>query len=72
MLKRAQLPHIRLHDLTHTCATILLTAGKHPKFVQELLDYASINVTLDTYSHVIKGRNSGNEVALVSHFVYIS
>jgi integrase len=30
-------------------------AGRHPKFVHELLGYASISITLDTYSHVIKG-----------------
>ena len=31
LLKRAELPAIRLHDFRHTCATILLMAGKHPK-----------------------------------------
>ena len=39
----------------HTCATILLMADKHPKYVQELLGHASISITLDTYSHVIEG-----------------
>jgi integrase len=57
--KRAELPHIRLHDLRHTCATILLMAGKHPKYVQELLGHASISITLDTYSHVIEGMDGG-------------
>lgn len=55
LLKRADLPPVRLHDLRHTCATILLMAGKHPKYVQELLGHASISITLDTYSHVIEG-----------------
>ena len=59
LLKKAELPAIRLHDLRHTCATILLMAGKHPKFVQELLGHASINITLDTYSHVIEGMDGG-------------
>jgi integrase len=59
LLKRAELPAIRLHDLRHTCATILLMAGKHPKYVQELLGHASINITLDTYSHVIEGMDGG-------------
>ena len=59
LLKRAELPPIRFHDLRHTCATILLTAGKHPKFVQELLGHASISITLDTYSHVIEGMDGG-------------
>jgi integrase len=59
LLKRAELPTIRLHDLRHTCATILLMAGKHPKYVQELLGHASISITLDTYSHVIEGMDGG-------------
>jgi site-specific recombinase XerD len=33
--------------------------GKHPKHVQELLGHASINITLDTYSHVIEGMDGG-------------
>ena len=59
LLKRAELPAIRLHDLRHTYAMILLVAGKHPKYVQELLGPASINTTLDTYSHVIEGTDDG-------------
>lgn len=46
-------PTIRLHDLRHTHATILLLAGEHPKVVQERLGHATISITLDTYSHVI-------------------
>lgn len=59
LLKRADLPPIRLHDLRHTCATILLMVGKHPKYVQELPGHASISITLDTYSHVIEGMDGG-------------
>src|SRR5215213_12023560 len=40
MLERVGLPHIRFHDLRHTCATLLLGKGVHPKFVQELLGHA--------------------------------
>ena len=64
LLKRAELPAIRLHDLRHTCATILLMAGKHPKYVQELLGHADISITLDTYSHVIEGMDGGLAVAI--------
>jgi integrase len=46
-------PNIRFHDLRHTHATLLLKAGVHPKIVQERLGHSSINVTLDTYSHVL-------------------
>jgi integrase len=59
LLKKAGLPAIGLQDLLHTCATILLMAGKHTKFVQELLRHASISITLDTYSHVIEGMDGG-------------
>jgi integrase len=52
-LRKAGLPRIRFHDLRHTCATLLLTAGVHPKVVQERLGHARIEVTLDTYSHVM-------------------
>ena len=52
---RAKVPRIRLHDLRHTHATLLLQAGVHPKVVQERLGHASITITLDRYSHVIEG-----------------
>jgi integrase len=53
ILERAAFPHIRFHDLRHTCATLLLSKGVHPKFVQELLGHANISITLERYSHVI-------------------
>ena len=54
LLERAGLPKtVRLHDLRHTCATLLLGKGVHPKIVQELLGHATIAITLDTYSHVL-------------------
>jgi integrase len=53
LLRKAGLPQIRFHDLRHTCATLLLTKGVHPKVVQELLGHSSIAITLDTYSHVL-------------------
>lgn len=56
LLKRARLPQsIRFHDLRHTCATLLLSRSVHPKIVQELLGHATIAITLDTYSHLLKG-----------------
>ena len=50
---------IRLYDLRHTCATLLLCRNVHPKYVQELLGHASIAQTLDTYSHVLPGMDGG-------------
>ena len=55
MLKAAGLPNIRLYDLRHTCATLLLTQGENPKVVSERLGHASVVLTLDTYSHVLPG-----------------
>lgn len=54
-IERYALPVIRLHDLRHTWATLALKSGIHPKVVQERLGHATINVTLDTYSHVTAG-----------------
>lgn len=51
--RKGNLPDIRFHDLRHTCATLLLLKGVHPKIVQELLGHSSISITLDTYSHVL-------------------
>jgi integrase len=53
LLKRASIPDICFHDLRHTCATLLLSQGTHPKLVQELLGHATIAMTLDTYSHFL-------------------
>lgn len=53
LLKHAGLPIIRLHDLRHTAATLLLSLGEHPKVVQERLGHATISVTMDVYSHVM-------------------
>jgi len=55
LLRRAWLPDIRFHELRHTCATLLLTKGVHPKIVSEMLGHSSVSITLDTYSHVIPG-----------------
>jgi len=53
LLKDAELPNIRIHDLRHTHATLLLLRGVHPKVVSERLGHADITITLKTYSHVI-------------------
>jgi len=44
---------IRLYDLRHSCATLLLSAGENPKIVSERLGHASITLTLDVYAHVL-------------------
>ena len=64
LLRRAGLTTIRLHDLRHTCATIFLMAGKHPKFVQEMFGHANISTTMDTSRHVIEGMDGGLAYAM--------
>jgi integrase len=51
-LARAGLPRLRFHDLRHTNASLLLREGVHPKVVPSLLGLATVQITLDTYSHV--------------------
>jgi integrase len=49
----AKLPRIRVHDLRHTAATLLLAQGVHPRVVMELMGHSQIAVTMNTYSHVV-------------------
>lgn len=49
------LPAIRLHDLRHTHASLMLASGVPVKVVQERLGHASATITLDVYSHVLPG-----------------
>jgi integrase len=64
LLEKAGLPDIRFHDLRHTCATLLLSRGHHPKLVQELLGHASVAITLDRYSHVLPGMGDQTAAAM--------
>lgn len=53
-LERAEIrTSIRLYDLRHTTATLLLQAGINPKVVSERLGHSTIVLTLDVYSHVL-------------------
>ncbi|MBV9455200.1 MAG: site-specific integrase [Rubrobacter sp.] len=64
LLKKVGLPDIRFHDLRHTCATLLLSRGHHPKLVQDLLGHASVAMTLDRYSHVLPGMGDQTAAAM--------
>lgn len=64
LLKRAGLPQIRVHDLRHTAATLLLGKGVHPKIVQEMLGHSTIAQTMDTYSHVLPDMQEGAVAAM--------
>lgn len=53
LLRKANLPAIRFHDLRHSVATLLLSSGVHPKVVQEILGHSQISMIMDIYSHVL-------------------
>jgi Phage integrase family len=53
--QRVGLSVIRLHDVRHSYATAALAAGIPAKIVSERLGHANLQITLDTYSHVIPG-----------------
>ncbi len=51
-LKRAELPHVRFHDLRHGCATLLLMQGASLRAIMETLGHSQIGVTANIYAHV--------------------
>jgi integrase len=55
LANRAGIKVIRFHDARHTHASLMLKQSVHPKIVQERLGHSSIQITLDTYSHVAPG-----------------
>ena len=52
LLARAGLPPVRLHDLRHTAASLLLAQGVPARVVMEILGHSAIALTMNTYSHV--------------------
>lgn len=56
-LNKAELRRIRVHDLRHTCASLLLQAGESMMYVKDLLGHHSIKITVDIYGHLVPGGN---------------
>jgi len=54
-VKKAKLPMVRLHDLRHTHATLMLAAGVPVKVVSERLGHATAAFTMQVYQHVLPG-----------------
>lgn len=54
-LNKAGLPPMRVHDLRHSAATILLAMGVNIKVIQEILGHSNVSLTLKVYSHVLPG-----------------
>ena len=51
LLKDAKLPHYRVHDLRHFCASLLLAQGVPLKVVSDILGHSQISTTADLYTH---------------------
>jgi integrase len=49
----AGLPKLRLHDIRHVHATLMVLQGIHPKIVSERLGHTFVRITLDLYSHAL-------------------
>jgi integrase len=52
LLAHAGLPPVRLHDLRHTAASLLLAQNVPARVVMEILGHSQIALTMNTYSHV--------------------
>jgi hypothetical protein len=57
LLRQAGLRQIRIHDLPHTFAPLLIQQGESVVYVKEQLGHASIQITVDIYGHLIPGAN---------------
>ena len=56
ILKNHNLPHIRFHELRHSCASLLINNGCGLKEVQEWLGHSDISTTANIYGHLEKQR----------------
>jgi integrase len=57
-MRAAGLPRIRFHDLRHSYASVLIAQGAHPKVISDQLGHASVQITMDRYSHLFDGSYS--------------
>ena len=65
----AGLRRVRLHDLRHTAASLMLAQGVSPRVVMEILGHSQISVTMNTYSHVTPA-SSREAVARVESLLF--
>jgi integrase len=64
LLRTGLISTIRLYDLRHTSATLLLKSGEHIKVVSERLGHSAVSITLEIYVHVLPGmqRDAANRM----------
>jgi integrase len=51
-MEEHRLPSIRIHDLRHTYASLMLKQGVTMKVASERLGHTTIGITMDLYSHI--------------------
>jgi len=56
-LAKSGISKIRLHDLRHTFGSLLLQNGASIVYVKDQMGHSSIQITVDTYGHLIPGAN---------------
>lgn len=59
---------LRFHDLRHTCASLLIAAGAHPKAIQEHLGHRDIQTTFNVYGHLLPSAQEALAAALDGAF----
>lgn len=59
LTRAAGIRHIRLHDLRHTAASVMIMQGIHAKTISERLGHSSIKITMDIYGHVMQETDQG-------------
>lgn len=62
------LPRLRLNDLSHTLAFLLIHEGEHPKRNSERLGHSSFKLTLDTYGHLFDGADQESAAKMENLF----
>ena len=53
LVAEAGVRRIRLHDMRHTCASLLLAQGVPARVVMEVLGHSQLGITVNLYSHVM-------------------
>ena len=52
LIRHLEMPHIRFHDLRHSCASLLLANGVPMKQIQEWLGHSDFSTTANIYAHL--------------------
>ena len=52
LLQDAELPRLTFHGLRHSCASLLVARGVHPRIVMETLGHSRSAMTMEVYAHV--------------------